>query len=285
MPEIVEHCPLCGDSKKVLFDRRSFRERVVENQRCLNCGLVYQSPRMTAAEADAFYAAEYRQLYQGGEGPNTKDLAVQRARADSLVDFTRGQTTKLESGLDIGASSGLLLQALQKSFGCTVTGVEPGNAYREYAAQSGARMVAGLDDLKGEQFDLISMSHVLEHLPNPVGYLAHLRTTFLQPLGWLLIEVPNLYCHDSFEVAHLSSFSATTLRQTLEKAGYEIALLEAHGRPRSDLLPFYLTVLARPSQKAFVFKAEQSVALKRKLGLFRRKLISRLFPGRAWKQL
>jgi 2-polyprenyl-3-methyl-5-hydroxy-6-metoxy-1,4-benzoquinol methylase len=285
MPETVTHCPLCQSDQSTLFDERTFREHSVANRVCAYCGLVYQSPRMTAAEADAFYAAEYRQLYQGGESPNTKDLAVQRARAEALVNFTQRHAVNLERVLDIGASSGLLLRAMQNKFGCTVTGVEPGNAYREYAAQSGVRMVAALDDLKGEQFDLISMSHVLEHLPDPVGYLTHLRITFMRPASCLLIEVPNLYCHDSFEVAHLSSFSATTLKQTLEKAGFGIVQLEAHGRPRSDMLSFYLTALARPSQKAFAFKAETNVALKRQLGLFYRKLIARLFPARAWKQL
>ncbi len=56
---------------------------------------------------------------------------------------------------------------------------------------------------------LISMFHVLEHLPDPVGYLSALRQKFLEPDGWLLIEVPNLYAHDCFEVAHLNGLKIT----------------------------------------------------------------------------
>lgn len=285
MPETVARCPLCEAEDHVLFDRRVFRGQTVENRLCRRCGFVFQSPRMTEAEAAAYYAAEYRRMYQGDEGPGQKDLTVQRQRAASLVSFLRTHGVAARRHLDIGASAGLLLGAVREALGAEPVGVEPGRAYREFAQAGGLRMYARLEDLMAGQpgrFDLISMAHVLEHLPDPVGYLRLLRETLLAPDGWLLIEVPNLFCHDSFEVAHLTAFSAHTLRQALEKAGYEVVALEAHGRPRSDVLPLYLTALAKPTQRAFAFAPERGVALKRRLGLLRRALLLRLMPGRAW---
>ncbi len=96
------------------------------------------------------------------------------------------------------------------------------------------------------RFDLISLAHVLEHIANPVQYLAGLRQNWLTEEGSLLVEVPNLYCHDSFEVAHLVAYSPHSLTQTLQQAGFEIVVFVQHGRPRSSILPLYLTVLARP---------------------------------------
>jgi hypothetical protein len=165
-------------------------------------------------------------------------------------------------------------------------GVEPGRAYRAHAGGLGLTVYESLEALQAgaeAPFDLVSLAHVLEHLPRPVDYLRTLRTGFLEPHGWLLVEVPNLYCHDSFELAHLVSFSAHTLRQTLARAGFEVVALEKHGRPRSAVLPLYLTVLARPSGKQVVrIVPERGAALKRRLGLARRRLHSRLLPGRAW---
>ena len=46
----------------------------------------------------------------------------------------------------------------------------------------------------------------------------------------------------------------------------EIAILDARGRPRSDLAP----------------GPEKRVALKRRIGMFRRCAVARLFPKRAW---
>jgi trans-aconitate methyltransferase len=167
-----------------------------------------------------------------------------------------------------------------------MVGIEPGEAYREYASRQGLKVYKALDELENTaeaRFDLVSMSHVLEHLPDPVGSLTHLLETVLAPDGWLLLEVPNLYAHDSFEVAHLVSFSSHTLAQTVEKAGFEIVKLERHGRPRSQLLPLYITVLARPEvSQVHKLLPEKQVLLKRRIGMFRRRILERLLPKRAW---
>ncbi len=290
MPESVERCPLCGSENSRLFDLRSFRGQSVVNRLCMGCGLVYQSPRMTADELDAFYAREYRQVYQGTEGPTAKDLAVQNGRANSLLAFLAAHGVAPERYLDIGASAGVMLRCFAERLGCQVVGVEPGEAYRRYAQAQGLTLYADLDALRasGElPFDLVSMAHVLEHLPDPAGYLADLRENHLAPEGWLLIEVPNLYCHDSFEVAHLASFSAHTLRETLVQAGYQVLALKKHGQPRSDILPLYLTALARPTPMSSQrrVRPERAVTLKRRLGMFRRRVTQKLFPHRAWLPL
>jgi 2-polyprenyl-3-methyl-5-hydroxy-6-metoxy-1,4-benzoquinol methylase len=287
MNMIVQFCPLCGSDQSNLFDRRDFRSQQVYNRICSSCGLVYQSPRMSESELEKFYEHEYRQLYQGNEGPNPKDLAVQQSRADSLLGFTRGKLTHCSRHLDNGCSAGLLLQRFQEAYKCQSIGTEPGSAYRSYAQEHGLRVYASIDELapKGEpQFDLISMAHVLEHIGDPVTYLISLRESLLDTDGHLLVEVPNLYAHDSFEVAHLISFSAHTLSQTLQKAGFEIIALEQHGRPRSEILPLYLTALARASTKPGTFNLQQERGVRRKrlMGMLRSQLLTRLAPRRAW---
>lgn len=283
MPEEISNCPLCNHHESRLFDQRKFRDQTVINRICTNCGLVYQSPRMTADELDEFYAREYRQVYQGGEGPTKKDLFVQNGRADALLELLSSADVHPKRYLDIGSSSGILLQRFRDYFQCDVLGVEPGEAYREYAQQLGLTVFADLselDDLGGARFDLISMAHVLEHLPDPVAYLAILREKHLTPSGSLLIEVPNLYCHDSFEIAHMTSFSEHTLRQVFSKAGYRILVLKKHGQPRSAMLPLYLTALVQPEAepKDFEPRPERNVTLKRRLGMLWRRLLLKIAP-------
>jgi SAM-dependent methyltransferase len=279
-------CPLCGSTKRIPFDRRFFRGQLVTNVICLRCGLVYQWPRMSDEELAAFYAAEYRQLYQGQAGPNATDLLVQKARAAALVNFVGSSLPNIGSHLDIGCSAGLLLAASRQAFGCQATGVEPGDAYRLYAQGQALRVYASIEELAAagpRRFDLVSLAHVLEHIADPLGYLVGLRENWLEPDGRLLVEVPNLYAHDSFEVAHLVSYSPHTLAQTLQKAGFDVVRMELHGRPRSELIPLYLTVLACPAQdRPFRLEPEKNVQLKRRLGLLRRTLLTYLYPRRAW---
>jgi predicted TPR repeat methyltransferase len=213
---------------------------------------------------------------------------VQTSRAESLAAFTRKHVKQVDRVLDVGCSAGLLMQAFNHIFGCNPVGIEPGNAYREVAARTGFKTYATLQEMQsaGEaRFDLISMAHVLEHIPDPLAYLTTLREQYLTPEGCLLLEVPNLYMHDSFEVAHLSSFSARTLRRMLAKAGFNVIVMEKHGRPRSNLLPYYLTVVCCPAEKmtGSSQRPERAVRFKRSLGLLKRRVMSRLFPARAWK--
>ena len=286
MTEIVNNCPLCGTASSSPFDQRMFRGHTVSNVICRGCGLVYQSPRMTESESRAFYEAEYRLLYQGQEGPNPKDLAVQTGRAQVALGFVGQQVKSSSRILDIGCSTGVLLQQFQAFYHAKVYGIEPGNLYRQYARSSGLEVFSSLDELQQAGvplFDMVSMMHVLEHLPNPLEYLQNLREKFLEPDGWLLLEVPNLYAHDCFEVAHLTSFSAHTLTQLVQKAGYRVIRQRAQGLPRSQMIPLYLTLLAQSNgSENFSFKPDRLVRLQRQYGFFRRRITERLWPQRAW---
>lgn len=290
MTEAVERCPLCKGEHFQPFDRSRFRGFEVINHLCDHCGLVFQSPRMTDEELADFYASQYRKVYQGSEEPSEKDLAVQRARAQFLVDLYRRRAPVPDRYLDIGSSAGMLLQTFQSKLGSVVRGIEPGEAYRKYAGSQGLTVYPSLTAMEGadeDSFDLISLAHVLEHLRDPVSYLALLRKKYLHSDGRLLIEVPNLYVHDSFEIAHLISFSAHTLQETLSQAGFEVVLLKSHGHPRSTILNLYLTVLAQPAKQRDPGQVtpERGVRFRRAWGMIKRRIIQRVYPKQAWLPL
>jgi 2-polyprenyl-3-methyl-5-hydroxy-6-metoxy-1,4-benzoquinol methylase len=288
MSETVLHCPLCKSGQSRLFDNRTFHGRSVVNRICQDCGLVFQSPRMTEAESAAFYAEEYRVLNEGSIDPTTRNTTAQHARAESLLAFTQPIVEKVTRHLDIGCSMGILLQRFMENYHCQPVGIEPGEAHRARASKEGLTVYASLQELEkagAGHFDLISLAHVLEHLPDPVGYLVHLQEVLMDPQGWLLLEVPNLYAHDSFEVAHLVSFSKHTLFQTIEQAGFEVLKMEQHGRPRSAVLPLYITLLTRKRttySRSQDIRKEKQVHLKRQIGMSRRRILEMLMPSRAW---
>ena len=242
---------------------------------------------MTQEEATAFYERKYHRLYQGGERPDEGDMKLQHGRAEALLAFAGPRLGQVSRHLDIGSSAGLLLQRIHTEFGSQPVGIEPGNGYRAYAGRQGLRVYATLDELKAgetEPFDLVTMMHVLEHMPDPLAYLRDLRESILSTQGRALVEVPNLYAHDCFEIGHTVAFSPHTLGQTLRKAGYEVLASRQHGMPRSRLVPLYLTVLARPADSGVQTRPvrETDVKLKRRLGILRRRIRMRLFPRQAW---
>lgn len=289
MPDNLVLCPLCNLDNSSLFDQRNFRGFQVTNRLCSNCGFVYQSPRMLETELKEFYISGYRQIYQGTEEPDQKDIAVQEARSKGIINLLRDWgVEQVKRFLDIGASTGTLIENIKNEYRCDAFGIEPGSAYQAYARSREIDVFGSLDELlaSGEKkFDLISMIHVLEHLPDPVKYMKDLRFEYLDDRGKILIEVPNLFAHDSFEIAHLTSFSRHTLYEVMKKAGFRTIFVETHGRPRSNMIPLYISLLAVPEVNPWEqpeIEIERLIRIKRNAGLAHRKLIEKLFPNQAW---
>ncbi len=287
----VTACSLCqsGEDRHAFFARLSDAGESLTYRMCECCGLVFQSPRMTSAALDRFYAAQYRKTVQDSAGPTEKDLRVQAGRARALLAFIRGDVKDIQRHLDIGCSAGSLLSVFHTAYACESVGIEPGDAYRQYASKQDLRVYRDLESLQSQAerpFDLVSMSHVLEHLPNPLEYLNQLRARWITPNGWILIEVPNLYGHQSFELAHLYAYTATTLKAILDQAGFEVQQIRSHGRPRSLLIPLYLTALARVrpdvSTPKRIRSSSTGVRMRRRLGMGWRRMATRFLSRWAW---
>ena len=289
MSYTVDRCSLCGWAEHRFFEDITVDDRSLTYQLCKSCGLVFQSPRMSDEGLQEFYQAEYRRTVQGDEGPTKKDRRVQAGRAQNLLIFIRRHLDQVQAHLDIGSSAGTLLKTIREAYDCLSVGVEPGDAYRIFSHNRSLQVVADLDDLDlslTNCFDLITMAHVVEHLPDPINYLGKLRQKWLIPEGHLVVEVPNLYGHISLEISHLTAFSAATLRRTLNKAGYQVLALKAHGRPRSRLIPLYLTALAKVSPEHVIKQDNRPsahwVRSRRRLGLLWSRLATKLLPHWAW---
>jgi SAM-dependent methyltransferase len=247
---------------------------------------------MSDEELAGFYVAGYRQAVQGTEGPTEKDLRVQAGRARNLRAFCSSFLGKVSRHLDIGSSAGALLQEFAGTYGCASVGIEPGEAYRKISRAHGLKVYGALDELDEGQrnsFDLVSIIHVLEHLPDPVGYLRQLREMWMTPGGYLLVEVPNLFGHHSVELSHLAIFSSHTLRQTLERAGFNVMKTTTHGRPRSPILRLYITALARAArslgQPAHPRYSSRGVRLRRRWALWWLETLTKKLPNWTWREL
>ncbi|MGI6250562.1 MAG: methyltransferase domain-containing protein [Anaerolineaceae bacterium] len=291
MTDSQASCPLCQSQFNRKLDQIESFGFPVQYYLCSSCGFVFQDSAASQAANPAFYAETYRKLYQQSEDPTPKDLRQQKLRADHLLNFLRAnRADHPQRVLDIGASSGMLLQTLKQETGAEVMGVEPGNAYRKLAQSHGIKVYPSLENLitGGEEpFSLVTLMHVLEHFPNPLETLTTIREKLLHPQGWLVVEVPNFYGHGSMELAHLSCFTPHSLAEMLKQSGYRLVTLKEHGWPRSEILPLYLTALAKPlpSNESSAVVPEKNVALKRKIAMLKRYWLQRTQPAKAWLPL
>lgn len=100
--------------------------------------------------------------------------------------------------LDIGCGTGAFLKTA-KDDGWEVFGIEPNEKAREIANKSCEGSVFNSEELeifKTKSFDVITLWHVLEHLPNLDAQVLILKT-LLKPNGTLVIAVPNYKSYDA----------------------------------------------------------------------------------------
>ena len=128
---------------------------------------------------------------------------VSLKRKLKLINTFQSEEKKL---LDIGCGTGSFLKTA-KDNGWQVSGIEPNEKARAMANKSCGNLVFNTEKLqkfKNESFDVITLWHVLEHLPDLEQQVSTFKK-LLKPNGTLVIAVPNF---KSFDALHYKSFWA-----------------------------------------------------------------------------
>ncbi len=132
--------------------------------------------------------------------------------------------------LDIGAGTGDFLNTAQNK-GWTITGIEPNEKARNIAKSKNVTLSENLELLADNSFDVITMWHVLEHVPNVENQIAQLKR-LLKPHGTIFIAVPNFKSYDAnyygnfwaaYDVPrHLWHFSKTAIQKLFAKQNLKL---------------------------------------------------------------
>ncbi|MCC9072370.1 class I SAM-dependent methyltransferase [Flavobacterium sp. F-65] len=118
----------------------------------------------------------------------------------NLINSQNPQKGKI---LDIGAGTGDFLLTAKEN-GWETVGVEPSDRAKSIATKKGISFVDKIADLENNSFDVITMWHVLEHVPNLELQIQELKR-LLKPTGTLIVAVPNF---KSFDANHYKTFWA-----------------------------------------------------------------------------
>lgn len=162
---------------------------------------------------------------------NLLEFAYHKVREISLkrkLKLINSFTLETKSLLDIGCGTGDFLETALKD-NWKITGIEPNEKAREIANSKTNNSVfetEHLEKLKPHSFDVITLWHVLEHLPDLEMQTA-LFKKLLKPNGRLVIAVPNYKSYDAeyyknfwaaFDVPrHLWHFSKTSISELFKK--------------------------------------------------------------------
>lgn len=264
-------CALCESAGELRYpdlqDRHFDAPGTWTELQCPRCQLIWLNPRPTADDLPTLYA----DYYTHGE-PEEKSLFVQailRGIPAAVQDYgdvvpepwvrrlgrlfswfgplremgsrgTMGLSREVGSTLlDFGCGDGAYLRHM-RSLGWNVAGVE-----QDPRAAEVARGIVGEGAIHGsiadakaampEGYDVVTFSHVIEHLLDPVDALKACATC-LRPGGKLVITTPNTESrgHAHFHrnwlhldpPRHITLYNATTLTDLARRAGFRVARVE-----------------------------------------------------------
>jgi 2-polyprenyl-3-methyl-5-hydroxy-6-metoxy-1,4-benzoquinol methylase len=255
-------CFLCGKPGRLL--RSQLRDRIFDapgdwsHRGCAACGLVWLDPQPHPSSLSDLYEqyfpdvqvadppisslrAQVRPLVlrtYGYDLPGAEPRLLARmiARSALVADMIAGDVMYLRARpggevLDVGCGTASVLGNLQ-ALGWTVTGIELDPQVAAAAAERLGRPVltGSIDDvqLDDDRYDAILLSHVIEHLPDPLASLAKCARA-LKRGGNLVILTPNTRSFGRRVFSenwlnwdpprHLYMFDEKSLRVLAERAG------------------------------------------------------------------
>ena len=218
--------------------------------RCSRCGLAFLHPMPTQEELVALYSSpEYAAAYAAhGEAYVLGATVPAEFIGERLARIERMSGGKAGRILDIGAATGSFLR-VARDRGWATVGLELSVEASEVASQHHGLDVRRLTleeaSFADGEFDAVHLSHVFEHLRDPLRSLEEMRR-ILRPGGVLAMEVPGelgdlfLWIRKTVlrrspepyavPTPHTFFYTPRTLQRMLTKAGFEVLLVRTPRR-------------------------------------------------------
>lgn len=234
--EHLDKCPLCASDNLQLTSPvtdHSISKEQFTLCICRACGYTFTNPRPLADHLPRYYESE-TYISHSNTSRSLRDKLYQIARRWALNNKSSTIATYAHSAsvLDIGCGTGDFIAKL-RSKGHHVLGIEPNASARSYAIDHHRlEVLPSLDAIESrEQFQIITMWHVLEHMPDPRSTLRR-AFALLKHQGFLFIAVPNRNSWDAHHYGatwaaldvprHLSHFRDVDVRRILEDQGFSV---------------------------------------------------------------
>ncbi len=234
-----DHCPVCGQN--AIADKFVVKDYTVSGeeymlQHCTACSFVFTQDVPSQEEIGPYYASQNYISHSNTQKGIVNNLyhkvrkitlASKRKLVENITGITKG------NHLDVGCGTGAFLNEM-KTAGWNITGLEPDDTARKNAQELfniQPQASHELFNLSVENYDAITMWHVLEHVHQLHEYVAQLKL-LLKPDGKLFIAVPNYTSYDAshyqrfwaaYDVPrHLYHFSPASMRVLMEKHGLQV---------------------------------------------------------------
>jgi SAM-dependent methyltransferase len=241
-PRVAERCPVCrghGLSVVRAYRARSDMLRGGSLVQCHECGFHFCSPMPSKADLVAYNTHYFDEAHAGvaeAESARPFHRAINHLRFRHVARYLEVGKDGLRV-LEVGPGLGDFAQHMMRARPASqYSVVESDDSCRAALADLGYRHWPAVNQVpEHERFDLVVMSHVLEHMSDPVAELKRLKG-FMAAGAILFIEVPcRDFEHKDSDEPHLLFFDKEPMARLLSEVGLEPQKISWHGRSIRDL--------------------------------------------------
>ena len=165
------------NSRVELFSSRT-RDREVPVWRDRETGVIFIDDFYVGD--DEYESGEYRTAF---DTSNYEDRADTERRVQQFAPYYTGRSV-----IDFGCGKGRFLRSIQTQ-ALEVQGVELQKSFRDALNADGIQCFAQVEECSPTE--VVTLFHVLEHLPDPISLLGSLRAKVSDSEGYMIVEVPH----------------------------------------------------------------------------------------------
>jgi hypothetical protein len=251
----IDACPVCNGAEFRQVLKGDRYDMGLVNVVCSGCGFVFCDPYPSEVYMEDFYKNYFWKLYFGkSTQANERILKSSAIRCLSYGQFIQNGVIGKGGGplsdimfVDIGGGEGHWTRWVRDNWGGHTVLIEPNDSERMRAMEKGranqcfssiSELLEKVDLRTNGQTLLISLIHVLEHIPNLLQVMSQLRSLSREG-DYIYIDVPDLdrYEHiKEFHIAHKWHFSSDTLARLFSNFQFKLIGLEQYDpidHPRS----------------------------------------------------
>jgi len=232
-------CPVCGGGNTRL--QGVFRHEhpifaVCSRAICGDCEMVFTAPMPSDADLSE-YNASYFATAHGGHPSSLLVQAffagIARLRLAFLKRFLDKHHIHVGRVLELGPGPGYFARSwLEQAPQSIYAALETDRSSHASLVKLGVKLVDLTDEVCT---DLVVMSHVLEHVPDPVGFV-RTATLGLRSGGALFIEVPcRDWEHKALDEPHILFFDKISMRRLLDDLGFIDVEIAYYGQTIAQL--------------------------------------------------
>lgn len=232
-------CPLCSSNKADLIKPYRYKTSFFKNTsiyECRDCTLNFINPFPVEKEWERYNEDYFENAHGGVDIVNSNDdynIGIAKVRYRALTDFLSSYDIQVKSVLEVGPGPGFIMREWFKHHPETIYHViESDKSVHKTLKQNGATILKPNSSKQLKNYDLLIVSHVLEHTLEPVEFMKN-HSANVRKGGGIFVETPCLdHKYKYSPEPHVIFFNKATHKFCFSEAG----LTAIHQTYNGDIL-------------------------------------------------